>query len=102
MLQFLLQEGTEKIAEEIWQLLQEHPGEAVVIFLVIFIGLIVFFNFFIKRMSPYIAILCFIIAMVLTPLVLLAMYEKAVEGSIQQIGFLLLSSIEIRISSKMK
>ena len=94
MLPFLLQEGTEKIAEEIWQLLQEHPGEAVVIFLLIFIGLVLFFTFIVGKMSPYIAILCFIIAIVLTPLVLLAVYEKAGEEAIQQLGILLMPFIE--------
>lgn len=96
MLRLLLQEGIETIAEEIWQLLRSHPGEAVLIFLVVFVALVLFFTFIVERISPYIAILCFIIAIVLTPLLILAIYEKAEEEAIQQMSILLISLVECR------
>jgi hypothetical protein len=69
------------VISDIWNLLKQHPAEAFVLLIVLFL---VFFSlfYFAHRLTPYTAILCFIIAAVLTTLLLLAIYGTPATASV--------------------
>jgi hypothetical protein len=76
-----LQTGSGNVIQDIWNIMKAHPNEAVVIFLVLFIGLVLFFKFVINRMSPYILIVVAVIAFVLTALLLYGIYQPSTSNA---------------------
>lgn len=75
MLSYLLQNGYENIAQQIWEILKAHPGEFAAIWIAISIGLILFFAFIIHRMNYGFALLCFVAGFILTILLVLALFS---------------------------
>jgi Flp pilus assembly protein TadB len=74
MLLQIFQAGSGDIITDIWNIMKAHPTEAVAIFLIVFIGLVLFFAFVIHHMSPYILIVIAVIA--LTALLLYRIYQS--------------------------